>query len=204
MTLDAACRVPNPYGISHDDKMDHYIRHIGRDDLKKHLPADIRTLAAAYLKDQNLNSIPLRKWEAATGYEGYRDEQVVRIPAAKGPFPVLLASHGIDSYSMSEAISILKRVAELEVLDYLAAMLENSDPDAASKGEIWAVFENHRQNPDKLNRYNIFDFDCVRTFPDQAAADKYECGDPGRRVKKRIAFTHAGDNKDGKEARNDG
>ena len=199
MTLDAACRVPNPYGITYNEKMDHYIRHIGRDDLKKHLPADIRTLAAAYLKDQNLNNIPLRKWEIATGYEDYRDEQTVRVPTAKGPFPRLLAAHDIDSYSMSEAISILKRVAELEVLDYLAAMLENSDPDAP-KGEVWTVFENHRPNPDKMNRYNIFDFDCVRTFPDKETADRFECGDPGRRVKKRIAFTHS----NGKGGGNDG
>ena len=199
MTLDAACRVPNPYGITHDDKMDCYIRHIGRDDLKKHLPEDIRTLAKAYLKDQNLNNIPLRRWETAAGYGDYRDEQTVRVPVAKGPFPRLLAGHGIDSYSMSEAISILKRVAELEVLDYLAAMLENSGPDAP-KGEIWAVFENHRPNPDRMNRYNIIDFDCVRTFPDQATADGFECGDPGRRVKKRIVFTHA----DGKGGGNDG
>ena len=190
MTLDQACRVPNPYGIAHNDKMDYYIRHIGRDGLKKHLPADIRTLAENYLADQNLNGIPLKKWEAATGYGDYRDEQTVRIPVPAGPFPKLLAAHNIDSYSMSEAISLLKRVAELEVLDYLSDMLASCDPKQPA-GEIWAVFENHRPNPDKMNRHNIFDFDCVRTFLKQDAADRFECEDPGRRVKKRITFTHA-------------
>ena len=132
MTLDAACRVPNPYGIAHRDKIDCYIHHIGRGALKEHLPADIRTLAGNYLKDQNLNNIPLREWEKATGYGDYRDEQTVRVPVPSGPFPELLAAHGIDSYSLSEAISILKRVAELEVLDYLSGMLERYDPDASA------------------------------------------------------------------------
>lgn len=187
MTLDAACRVPNPYGISHNEKMDRYIRHIGRDEIRKCLPAGIPELAREYLKDQNFNTIPIRRWDRAAGYADFRDEQTVRIPVPKGAFPALLAAHGIDGYSMSEAVSILKRCAELEVLDYLSEVLASLDA-APDKKEIWAVFENHRPNPDKMNRYNIFDFDCVRAFSDKNAADRFEGEDPGRRVKKRVVL----------------
>lgn len=189
MTFDAACKVPNPYGITHNEKMDCWIRHIGRDEIKKHLPARIPTLAKAYLDDQNLNNIDLKKWEAAAGFAGYKDSQSSQPPRGSGPFIRLLTSKGVTEFSMSECVSVLKRVAELEALDYLKCVLAKQRPPQ-DQTQFWAVFEHQFANPDPMNRYNIFDFDCVRTFPDEKIAMAFEEDNPGRRVRKLITVTH--------------
>lgn len=189
MTFDAACKVPNPYGITHDEKMDCWIRHIGRDNIKKHLPARIPTIAKAYLDDQNLNTIPLKKWEAAAGFADYQDRQSAAPPKGKGPFIRLIASKGVTEFSMSECVCLLKRCAELEALDYLKCILAKQQPPAEQL-QFWAVFEHQFADPDPMNKYNIFDFDCVRTFPEESVAIAFEQDNPGRRVRKLITVTY--------------
>lgn len=186
MTFDEACRVENPHGISWKEKYDRYIRHIGRENIRKHLPAKPAELAQEWLADENFNGMPLRKWETAAGFEDYRDSQSTKPPTGKGPFIRMLRACGITEFSMSECISLLKRCAELEARDYLSEVLANRPGQERQDLEIWAVFEHCSARTDKANRYNIFDFDCTAAFRDEAAASRYESYDPGRRVKKLV------------------
>lgn len=191
MTLDEACGVANPDGISWNERYGRYVRHIGRDAVRPFLPVKGAALARAWLADPDLNNVPLKRWEAAAGFEGYRDGQSTQPPAGKGPFIRLLGSKGITRFSMSECVSILKCCAELEARDYLSELMAARQDAGASDGtplEIWAVFEHCSARTDKANRYNIFDFDCAAAFRDEAAAIRYEQENPGRRVRKLVTL----------------
>ena len=180
MTFDEACRIGNPRGISFQEKMDRYVRHIGRDGIRPHLPAPVNVLAREYLSDRNFNGMKLSAWERAAGYPGFKDGQGGRPPV---PFPELLYSRGVTCFTMSEAVSVLKHAAELDVRDYLRDVLSD---DLSRPMEFWAVFEHCDAGTDRMNRHNIFDFDCVAGFRTEPEAMAFESENRGRRVRKLV------------------
>lgn len=187
MTFDEACGIKDPDGYSWEERYGRYVARIGRENIKKHLPVKEDALAKAWLADRNLNNVPLKHWEAAAGFEGYRHGQQGP-PQGSGPFIDLLRSKGVTRFSMSECVSVLKHCAELEARDYLSGMLASRRYFGRKALEIWAVFEHCSARTDKANRYNIFDFDCKAAFLDEASAIRYETDDPGRRVRKLVTL----------------
>lgn len=185
MTLDEACGIKDPDGYPWEERYGRYIACLGRENVRKHLPVKGDALAKAWLADRNLNNVPLRRWEAAAGFAGYRNGQPAP-PKGSGPFVDLLLSKGITRFSMSDCVCILKHCAELEARDHLSALLAENRGAAGQDLEIWAVFQHCSARTDKANRYNIFDFDCAAAFLDEGSASRFEREDPGRRVKKRI------------------
>lgn len=190
MDLDQACGVKDPGGIPWAEKYDRYIAHIGRDAIRTCLPAGIPELAAKYIRDEHLNNIPLSEWERAAGYPKGKRHPDPDPPKASGSFPRLLMSKGVTCFSSSEAVSLLKRCAELEAKDYIARMLAAKGRQEPETLEIWAVFEHCRADPDKFNRHNIFDFDCIDAFLDEQDAIRCELGNPGRRVRKLVRYRY--------------
>lgn len=177
-------------------RMDQYVRLIGRENLRQFMPAGQDDMAAAWLADRNLNSIPLARWEAAAGYPTYKGREK-EPPRAMGMFPGLLASKGVRSFSMSEAVGILKHAAMLDALDRIRDILHENG--LLEHGDEWAVFQNVQENPDAMNRYNIFDFECVATFPTEQAARDFESQDRPRRVAKRVSPQAGSRNKEEEE-----
>lgn len=184
MDFDQACRIKNPHGISFNDKMDQYVRYVGRENLEPLLPFSKEELAKAYLEDRHFNNLPLHEWEAAAGYPGFKGRQVVELPRNTGRMGAVLASRGITAYSMSECVSLLKHVGEMAAMDWIrAAVFGKNGPKWA---ESWAVFENQQSGTDLMNRYNIFDFDCVATFATEQEAIDFESKNPQARVRKLV------------------
>lgn len=196
MTLDQACGVTNPDGIAWKEKFDRYIAHIGQENIKKHLPADVPELARQWLRDEHFNGMPLKVWQDAAGYAGFRDSQSSEPPKASGPFPRLLTSKGVTCFSMSEAISLLKHCAEKEARAYLKQAVSGHAPETGVL-EIWAVFETCQARPDAMNRHNIFDYDCIASFRDEKDAIACELENPGRRVRKLVRYQYAAEKKGG-------
>lgn len=184
MTFDEACHIQNPHGIGYREKMDRYVAYIGRDEIRPHLPAPVNALAREYLMDRNFNKMRLSLWESAAGFPGFRDAQGQKAPIPSGPLPMLLYSRHVTSFSMSQAVSLLKHAAELDVIDYLKSIF--MDPQADRPEQFWAVFEHCSSDPDRLNRHNIFDFDCVASFDTEVAAMAFEAENPEYRVRKLV------------------
>lgn len=190
MTLNEACGIKDPDECSWEERYSRYVAHIGREDIRKHLPLKGAELARAWLAGPDLNSVPLKRWETAAGFGDYKHGQPDP-PRGSGPFIALLRSKGITRFAMSECVSILKRCAEMDARDYLSEMMASRQDAENPDGkvlEIWAVFEHCSARTDKANRYNIFDFDCMAAFRDEAAAIRYEQENPGRRVRKLVTL----------------
>ncbi len=189
MTFDQACHIQDPNDLAWGERMARYVRYIGRSELKQHLPAKPPELAREWLRDQHFNAMPLRRWEEAVGYAGFRDSQStlpIQPSRPKNAFIRMLHAKNITDFNMSEAIALLKYCAELEARDFLKeALADRPDPDV-NFIEIWAVFEHCSARPDKLNQFNIFDFDCIETFRSEQDAIQYEMANGGRRVRKLI------------------
>lgn len=204
MTFDEACGIKSPDDYGWAEKYARYVQHVGRGNIREYLPVKGAALARAWLADGNLNNVPLKRWEDAAGFQGYKNGQQTP-PVGRGPFIDLLASKGVTRFSLSECVSLLKKCAEMEVRDFLAEMLAGVQSPGSGGLEIWAVFEHCSARTDKANRYNIFDFDCAAAFWSEDAAIRYEQENPGRRVRKlvRVPGTPArrdgGDHNDDKE-----
>lgn len=202
MDLDQACRIDNPGAISFNRRVDRYIQCIGRENIRKLLPAGPAELAEAWLEDENLNNIPLAKWDEAAGYPGYRDRQGYTMPQSRTGLMKILKEMRVSRVELADCVCILKRCAELEARDYLSGMLAASKKPESASVEIWAVFEHSQARPDKMNRHNIFDFDCVATFLDEPSAIRFETENFERRVRKLIRIQ--GLPMDGIEGRKEG
>lgn len=88
-------------GVSteHSQKFEKLAQQIGVRIIRQHIPYSAAELAAALAKDENLNTIPLQRWDNAH---------------------VSLLSHvhsaGIRSWSLSDTVCVLKHVAREHVI----------------------------------------------------------------------------------------
>lgn len=185
MTFDEACGIKNPHGITHDEKYDRYLAHIGEDAVRKYLPVPTPELVKAYITDKHFNNIPLSKWEKAAGYPGQPNRQGEQPPVSSGAFTRLLTSHGVTLFSSSECVCLLKRAAERLVLQTLVNAYEITNL------ECWAVFEHWSADPDRHSKHNIFDLDCIALFRTEQDAIEFEMKNPDHRVRKLIHDTRS-------------
>lgn len=93
----------------HDTFYDAVIDYLGGlDAVAPFVPATKEEIVHALSTENKLNSIPLKKWDAAAGFEfcGIKCER------RTNDFQILLLTNGIRVYSPSECVCLLKRAAE--------------------------------------------------------------------------------------------
>lgn len=92
---------------------------IGLENLKPLMPEDIETLAKKYEKDNNLNNIPIGRWDAIAGYSAFVDKsgrQLYR--SGNSSLKSLLQKNSINEYSPAQLVCILKEAAAEIVEEY--------------------------------------------------------------------------------------
>lgn len=105
MTIDQKLNLRNP---SFNEKMDKLVEYIGIDSLIPFIPArkdEIRT--ALKNNDTALNTIPLSRWDRASGFSVYGS----KVDNLYCGVSRLLLSRGINCFSLSECVSLLKHAA---------------------------------------------------------------------------------------------
>ena len=185
MTFDEACGITRTDSLGYYEKTRRYVEYIGRENLRLQLPEPVNILAREYLADQNFNAMPQSKWENAAGYgpyDGRRPNELRRI-RPRDPMALLLFSKHVTVFSESEVVGLLKRAAEMDVLDWLRGIL---GPKLAAGQQFWAVFENRSEFMDGFNKNNVFDYECAAAFELEADAIRYETEAPEKRVRKLI------------------
>lgn len=80
------------------------------------MPATDEEITAALAEDENLNNIPIVKWDAAAGFRVWvnrrlQTQEVAMIPGAR--LHKMLSDIGVDSFSCSECVCILKTYARM-------------------------------------------------------------------------------------------
>lgn len=104
MTIDQKLNLKNP---SFNERMDKLVEYIGIDSILPYIPATKEEVKEAAQISKSLNSIPLSKWDKAAGYsvEGVR---VINLGYGANR---LFIANGINCYSLSECVSLLKHAA---------------------------------------------------------------------------------------------
>lgn len=94
--------------IPHETVMNNAINVLGLDALAQLVPFTVDEVKAALASGDNaLNTLPIKKWDYAAGFI-INGNHVQPIPCQ---LSVLLSQHGIDSWSPSQCVSLLKTVA---------------------------------------------------------------------------------------------
>lgn len=93
--------------VSFDEVYDRLVSLIGLKELIDCIPQSRKQLKEAYDKDKNLNSIPLSNWDRWAGFkfDGIKCNRI------GSNLQLLLASKGVNSYSPSQLVSLLKHAA---------------------------------------------------------------------------------------------
>lgn len=96
--------------VPHEQVMLNAINVLGLDALAQLVPFSIDEVKAALdAGDNALNSLPLKKWDYAAGFI-INGNNVTSIPCQLSG---LLVQHGIDAWSLSQCVSLLKSTARL-------------------------------------------------------------------------------------------
>ena len=100
----------------HRDKYKAYLDFVGFDNVIKYVPFSEEQITKA-LKDGDdaLNTLSIKKWDAATGIEIIRNNKTYASKAIIRGYGVIdaLANVGITSASQSECVSLLKEAARI-------------------------------------------------------------------------------------------
>lgn len=91
------------------DRYANAVADIGLENIKHMLPFTNERLVTAYMLDKNLNSIPIKEWDAAAGFtEDHRSGKIYHYPS---PLKQALYDRGINGFSPSQLVCILKEAA---------------------------------------------------------------------------------------------
>lgn len=94
--------------VPHETVMHNAINVLGLDALAQLVPFSIDEIKAALAADDTaLNTLPIKKWDYAAGFI-INGNNVQPIPCQLAG---LLTQHGIDAWSPSQCVSLLKTVA---------------------------------------------------------------------------------------------
>lgn len=104
MTIDQKLNLKNP---SFNERMDKLVEYIGIDSIIPYIPATKEEVKEAAQISKSLNSIPLSKWDRAAGYS----VEGVRVTNCGYGANRLFITSGINCYSLSECVSLLKHAA---------------------------------------------------------------------------------------------
>lgn len=100
----------------HRDKYKAYLDFVGFDNVIKYVPFSEEQIAKALEKgDDALNTLSIKKWDAATGIEIVRDRKTYASSAIVRGYGVIdaLAKAGITAASQAECVSLLKEAARI-------------------------------------------------------------------------------------------
>lgn len=109
MSFEQAVNLPyhdTPFNEFYDAVID-YLG--GIDKITPCLPATKEELIEAYKVDKNFNSIFIRRWDTAAGFEFFGHAKYIQ---KRSRLQDLLIENGIRIYSISDCVSLLKRTAE--------------------------------------------------------------------------------------------
>lgn len=105
--------------IPHREKYGRVVALIGLDNLRLLMPEDIEILAKKYEKDNALNNIPLKLWDAIAGNSAYIDKSGRQLYlSGNSSLKSLLQRNGINEYSPAQLVCILKEAAAEIVEEY--------------------------------------------------------------------------------------
>lgn len=94
--------------IPHETVMNNAINVLGLENLAQLVPFTVDEVKAALAAGDNaLNTLPIKKWDYAAGFI-INGNNVQPIPCQ---LSALLSQHGIDAWSPSQCVSLLKTVA---------------------------------------------------------------------------------------------
>lgn len=104
MTIDERLGLKNP---EFNERYEKLIELIGLDAIIPYIPATKEEVKEAAQISKTLNSIPLSKWDRTAGY----NVEGTRVTNLGHGASRLFISNGIDCYSLSECVSLLKHAA---------------------------------------------------------------------------------------------
>ena len=95
--------------MSHDEQYTKIVMALGYQDVKKCIPFSLEQIKKALPKDEHLNNLSMDKWNRASGFicKG-KDCTFVG-----SPLVYLYHRIGVDTFSNSQGVCILKRCAEM-------------------------------------------------------------------------------------------
>lgn len=104
MTIDERLGLKNP---EFNERYEKLIELIGLEAIIPYIPATKEEVKEAAQISKSLNSIPLSKWDKAAGYS----VEGVRVTNCGYGANRLFIANGINCYSLSECVSLLKHAA---------------------------------------------------------------------------------------------
>lgn len=106
------------FEFTHEEYFDMIIDRLGYDEVKRCVPFTRETLVKKLKDDIHLNNTPMGDWDRASGFISWHDrwggEQIQPIDCE---LRRLLRKHGVNAYSNSEGVCILKNCARRMVMD---------------------------------------------------------------------------------------
>lgn len=100
--------------VPHESVMGSAVATLGLSNLAPLIPFTREQIKSALNSgDEHLNSLPIKEWDRAAGFIFTRtDEEEFMYQVPSGLTPLLL-QHGINAYSCSQCVSLLKHAAKL-------------------------------------------------------------------------------------------
>jgi hypothetical protein len=95
--------------LTHREKYKRIIDVLGYEDVKRCIPFTLDEIRKALKKDENLNNLTLKRWDAAAGFSCPRGECYL----IHSQLTNLYRKAGINAFSCSDGVCILKECAKL-------------------------------------------------------------------------------------------
>ena len=119
----ATITIDNKLGLTTKERltMDHHvyyqmiINHLGYDKVKECVPFPIETLVEKYKEDKYFNNTNMRVWDHASGFNVWKTRHDEIYSHTHSMLRSLLKENGINCYSCSEGVCILKECARIMV-----------------------------------------------------------------------------------------
>lgn len=102
--------------LDHDDYMLRVIKRLGISNIKPYIPYDIETLLKCYKKgDTSFNTTNISVWDNAGGFYKSKNNKTGTLDYCFNGYGLgyLLRQNGINAYSPSETVCILKAAARM-------------------------------------------------------------------------------------------
>lgn len=108
-----SCNVDSVTGleVSYREKYSRIIRVFGFENVKNCIPFTLSEIKKALPKDAYLNNLQIKKWCAASGV--YVNDYSGEVKVFNCPLVALYRKHGINSFSQSDGVCILKECARI-------------------------------------------------------------------------------------------
>jgi len=105
--------------MSHEEKYNTIIDGLGYEAVKQYIPVNQQDIIDALVKDEHLNNIPLSLWDNAAGFTVNKHSftntyEVIDCPRG---LRYLCLKSGVNTYSVSELVCILKQCARRWALE---------------------------------------------------------------------------------------